>query len=231
MDKICNKCNISKPLVEFNKNKSKVDGYHVWCKKCISNNNKKLYIKNEERIKDNTNKYYHENKNIVLSKQKTHRNKPEIKAKQAGYIKEWVNQNKSHYKQYQKQYKKQYYRDNPHVLICSNIKRRCLQGINDSRVDYKSINLKHHIESLFEHWMNWNNIGEWEVHHNVPVSWFKHDTPPNIINDLKNLYPLNKIENRNIGNKYIKFNIDAEYIKIITPWIQEYHLTSIQTYL
>ena len=53
----------------------------------------------------------------------------------------------------------------------------------------------------------------------------------NEINDLKNLYPLNKIENRNIGNKYIKFNIDAEYIKTITPWIQKYHLPSIQTYL
>jgi hypothetical protein len=83
MDKICNKCNASKPLTEFNKNKNKADGYHVWCKKCISDNNKKLYTNNSEHKKKQVNSYYYENKNAILPKLKEYRNKPEIKAKQA----------------------------------------------------------------------------------------------------------------------------------------------------
>jgi hypothetical protein len=227
MDKICNKCNIIKPLTEFNKNKNKVDGYHVWCKQCVSSNNKKLYIDNNENIKQYTNNYYYNNKNVILPKLKQYRNKPEIKLKQANYIKEWISENEGYYKQYQKEYKKQYYRDNPHVSICLNIKRRCLNGINDDRVNYTSNDLKNHLESLFESWMNWSNIGEWEVHHNVPVSWFEPNTPPRIINDLKNLYPLSKKENRNIKNRYVKFNIDNEYIKTIQPWIKKYHQSMI----
>jgi len=231
MDKICNKCNIIKPLTEFNKNKNKVDGYHIWCKQCVSNNNRKLYAVDSERIKQQINKYYYDNKDIIALKLEEYRNRPEIKNKQQQYIKEWVNKNKNHHKQYQKSYKKQYYRDNPHVSICLNIKRRCLNGINDDRVDYTSNDLKNHIELLFESWMNWDNIGEWEVHHNIPVSWFEPNTPPSIINDLRNLYPLSKEENRKIKNKYIKFSINKTYLNKTIQWIKKYHLSLIQTYL
>ena len=117
------------------------------------------------------------------------------------------------------------------VLICLNIKRRCLNDINDDRVDYTSNDLKNHIESLFESWMNWNNIGEWEVHHNIPVSWFEPNTPPSIINDLRNLYPLSKKENRKIKNRYIKFNINKEYLNKTIQWIKKCHLSTILTYL
>lgn len=231
MDKICNKCKIPKNLTEFNKNKTKKDGYHVWCKKCISDNNKELYVKSKAKIKNNANIYYHNNKSTILPKAKEYRNKSEVKDKQSKYMSKWIVENKIHFKQYQKEYKKQYYRNNPHILICLNIKRRCLNGINDDRVNYKSIDLKTHIESLFESWMTWSNIGKWEVHHNVPISWFKPLTPPNIINDLKNLYPISREENRSIKNKYIKFKIDSNYIKTIIPWIQKDHLPALQIYL
>ena len=229
--KICNKCSTEKPLDQFNKNKRKIDGYHVWCRQCVSNTNKKIYTTDNERIKQKSNDYYYNNKDIITLKLKKYRNKPEVKNKQQQYRKKWVEDNKEHYRQYQNEYQKQYYRDNPHVLICLNIKRRCLNGIDDNRVKYSSIELKQHIESLFEPWMNWDNIGEWEVHHNIPVSWFEVNTPPNIINNLKNLYPLSKEENRNIRNKYIKFNLNNEYIHKITPWIIKSRLSTILTYL
>lgn len=229
--KKCNKCNIEKPLDQFNKNKSKNDGYHVWCKQCMSEQHKRLYASKSEQIKQKTNQYYYNNKDIVAVKLKEYRSKPEIKDKQQQYIKEWVENNKEHYKQYQNEYKKQYYKDNPHVLICLNINRRCLKGIDDDRVEYSSLELKQHLESLFEPWMSWNNIGKWEVHHNIPVSWFEIYTPPKIINDLRNLYPLSKKENREIKNRYIKFNINKEYLNKTTQWIKKCHLSTILTYL
>jgi hypothetical protein len=229
--KTCNKCNIEKSLDQFNKNKSKSDGHHVWCKQCMSEQHKKLYANKSEYIKQKTNHYYYSNKDIITAKLKKYKNRPEIKNKQKQYIKEWVDDNKEHYKQYQKEYKKQYYKDNPHVLICLNIKRRCLKGIDDDRVDYTSIKLKQHLEQIFEPWMNWDNVGKWEVHHNIPVSWFEVHTPPSIINDLRNLYPLSKKENRKIKNRYIKFNINKEYLNKTIQWIKKCHLSTILTYL
>ena len=229
--KICNKCSTEKSLDQFNKNKNKIDGYHVWCRQCMSNQHKKLYAGKSEYIKQKTSDYYYNNKDIIAPKLKEYRNKPEVKNKQQQYIKEWVEDNKEHYKQYQNEYQKQYYRDNPHVLICLNIKRRCLNGIDDDRVKYSSTELKQHIESLFEPWMNWNNIGKWELHHNVPVSWFDGKTPPSIINDLRNLYPLSKEENRKIKNKYIKFNIDKAYLNETIQWVIKSRLSKILTYL
>lgn len=229
--KICSKCNIEKLLTEFNKNKSKVDGYHVWCKQCVSNNNKKLYKDDKEIKKVKSNNYYYDNKEIISTKLKKYRSKPEIKQRQNKYIKKWVKENNDYYKEYQNKYKKQYYKDNPHALICLNIKKRCLNGENDERVNYSSIELKQHIESLFEPWMGWDNIGKWEVHHNVPISWFKPETPPNIINSLENLYPISKKENRSIKNKYIKFKLNNSYAKNIHQWIKEHHLSTILEYL
>jgi hypothetical protein len=229
--KICSKCIIEKPLNEFNKNKSKIDGYHIWCKQCVSNNNKKLYEDGKEIKKSKSNNYYYNNREIISTKLKRYRSKPEVKQRQGKYIKKWVKENNDSYKEYQNKYKKQYYKDNPHVLICLNIKKRCLNGENDDRVNYTSNNLKQHIELLFEPWMTWNNIGEWEVHHNVPISWFKSGTPPSIINNLNNLYPISKKENRNIKNSYIKFKLNNDYIKEIIPWIKEHHLSTILTYL
>jgi hypothetical protein len=229
--KTCSKCNIEKPLNEFNKNKSKIDGYHVWCKQCVSNNNKQLYKDDKKTKKYKTNQYYHNNKDIILPKLKEYRNKPEIKQKQQEYIKQWVKDNNEHYREYQNEYKKQYYKDNPHSLICLNIKKRCLNGKDDDRVDYTSNELKQHIELLFKSWMTWGNIGEWEVHHNIPISWFKPDTPPAIVNNLNNLYPISKQENRNIKNKYIRTKPNSEYLKQTIPWIKKCHLSIILTYL
>ncbi len=79
--------------------------------------------------------------------------------------------------------------------------------------------------------MTWGNIGEWEVHHNIPISWFKPDTPPAIVNNLNNLYPISKQENRNIKNKYIRTKPNSEYLKQTIPWIKKCHLSIILTYL
>ena len=52
-NKFCNTCNQSKCVTEFNKDKTKHDGYHSQCKKCQRNNNKKYYNENKHKINQN----------------------------------------------------------------------------------------------------------------------------------------------------------------------------------
>ena len=48
MEKRCNKCGTVKPVSEFNKAKSKKDGYQSYCRKCNSDNLKEHYTSNKE---------------------------------------------------------------------------------------------------------------------------------------------------------------------------------------
>lgn len=56
--KLCNKCEIEKNLIFFNKDKSKKDGYRNSCKDCQKNYSRDFYIKNKEIICNHSNDYY-----------------------------------------------------------------------------------------------------------------------------------------------------------------------------
>ena len=48
--KHCNKCNTTKNVEEFNKNKSKKDGLSSICKSCHSRYRKEHYLKNKDKV-------------------------------------------------------------------------------------------------------------------------------------------------------------------------------------
>jgi len=50
ISKTCTKCNIEKPLVEFNKQTASPDGYKNYCKDCFREINKVLYGRNKKKI-------------------------------------------------------------------------------------------------------------------------------------------------------------------------------------
>ena len=49
--KICSKCKIEKELMEFHKKPTGANGINSYCKKCHSENGKKLYSKAKEKIR------------------------------------------------------------------------------------------------------------------------------------------------------------------------------------
>ncbi|AGY58732.1 bacteriophage protein [Gloeobacter kilaueensis JS1] len=62
-EKICSKCNLSKPLGEFNKNKTKPDGYQSYCRLCSkASNNYHYYLnkKTRQRIYDRNRRWRQE---------------------------------------------------------------------------------------------------------------------------------------------------------------------------
>ena len=229
MNKICNKCNIIKPLTEFNKNKNKVDGYHVWCRQCVSNNNRKLYAVDSERIKQQINKYYYDNKDIIAPKLEEYRNRPEIKNKQQQYIKEWVEKNKDYYRQYQNEYAKNRRKNDDKFRVIENLKSQINHYLKNQVKNNKT-------ESILGYTYNdfLNKIGiltdNQEIDHKIPVSWFIKETPVSIIWDLDNLHLTTKEYNR-IKKNTFSDSININYYKKAHKWIIKSRLSEIPTYL
>ena len=59
--KTCKKCNISKALSEFNKQKDTYDGLRSWCKDCFNLNSLEWRQENPEQSKQNVREWHDEN--------------------------------------------------------------------------------------------------------------------------------------------------------------------------
>lgn len=86
MIKYCYKCQQSKPLQDFTKNKSKKDGLATECKPCKKIMDKEYFEKNAQKIRDVVAKYRNTNKEkaneaIKISKLKKQEKYKAIKAK------------------------------------------------------------------------------------------------------------------------------------------------------
>lgn len=62
-----------------------------------------------------------------------------------------------------------------------------------------------HIEKQFKRGMSWNNHGEWEIHHIIPLAEWDLTDPQQMIRatHFTNIKPLWKAENRSIGARLI----------------------------
>ena len=68
--KICSKCQIKKPYTSFNKNKTRIDGYNYWCKKCLKPLIDKHY-QNNKLQKNNIRKARRLNLQLIINKFKS----------------------------------------------------------------------------------------------------------------------------------------------------------------
>ena len=183
--KKCSKCDITKSLDLFNKDKSSKDGLRSNCKECSKiyrQNNidrDKLYreknkdrikeyckvwrFENKDKIKDEKIKYYESNRDLIL--EKTSKRYEENKNQKIEYQKEYQSNNKDKRNRYLSERRKN---DN---LFRLTINIRNLINNSFYKLGYskksKTIEilgctfdeLKLHLESKFEDWMTWENRG------------------------------------------------------------------------
>jgi hypothetical protein len=217
-NKICSNCNKEKPLSDFSKKNKTSTGeqkYQPKCKDCVNEEmisyrekhiqdrieyDKEYYAKNKENILNNKKVYHQKNKEDILIKKKKYRDNPESKLIQ----KEYRKNNRKHLNELQSKYRK----ENPHIIAWRSILHRVIKKFNTKKeqhtidiLGYSANELKSHMESLFIDDMTWDNHGEWEIDHIIPVSSFPNNTPPYVVNALSNLQPLWKDKNREKFNK------------------------------
>lgn len=185
--KICCECKKNLSLEFYSKDKNKKDGLNNRCKECCSIRNKKRYQEKKEIIKQQTSKYYYDNKDILLEKQKIISKK--FREHNPNWSKEYKEKNKEKIKKYLKEYQEKNQKPKYHSnskfrynKITSNNIRSFLKGKKNEKTEDL---LKYTYEDFKE------KIGEipigYHIDHKIPISWFKEDTPINIIWNLENL--------------------------------------------
>ena len=147
--------------------------------------------------------------------QKKYESKPEIKEKRKEYHSEWSKENKKelkkyhtkwreenreHVNKYSREYERMRCATDPKYKLGRNTRTAlstCLKEANVAKyrstfdiLGYTLEELMEHLESLFTDGMTWDNYGEWHIDHIKPISSFKNDTKPSIVNSLNNLQPL-----------------------------------------
>ena len=205
--KVCSKCKIEKDFVCFHKHKRRNDGYREICKVCRKIETKKYLDNNRIILSEKKKKYYLNNKDKINSKNREinkvwYQLNKENKLK---YLKNWYRLNPGYNTNYHKN------RRNTDILfrIITNVRRRTnlfLKQKNNSLntteligVDYNSF--KEYFEKLFDEKMSWENYGEWEVDHIVPLSSAKTKEEIYELAKYTNLQPLWKIDNKRKGKK------------------------------
>jgi len=103
--KVCTKCGAEKPLSEFSKHKARRDGVRATCKDCSKEYNRKYYIENREKFKEEALKYRTENPEKVReSNRKWQAKNPEKVLK---YNRKWQAENPEKVRERQRKYKAQ----------------------------------------------------------------------------------------------------------------------------
>ena len=117
---------------------------------------------------------------------------------------------KSNNKERLREYVREWRERNPLSSSMSSAIRSSLFGRKsnihwEALVDYNLSKLKRHIQKQFVGGMSWDNYGEWELDHIIPVSAFAFTSKDDIDFKrcwaLKNLRPLWRKDNRSKGNK------------------------------
>jgi hypothetical protein len=201
--KVCTKCNLEKEDIDFSKDKNQ-------CKLCVSLYQKTYQAEYRKAHKESTSLY---NKEYYLLNEK------EIKE----YKKEWSLDNKDYLSEYKNEWGKTKYHNDPSYRIRKRISwsiRNQLKKLDLSKggesclekLPYSIQELKEHLESQFESWMNWSNHGvlknwddnnpetwTWQIDHIIPQT----DLPYTSMEDdnfkkcwaLENLRPLSAKQN------------------------------------
>jgi hypothetical protein len=182
------------------------------------------YEANKERVLAQRKKYYTDNHSIILEKAKQYKEQNPTK------LKEWREANAEHVKAYKKKYKQEHKEQRNKVqterkqseplykltygirsMIATELKRRryTKQSKTYEIIGCTFEELKLHLESQFEPWMNWNNYGNWngtpteintawDIDHIIPLDTAKTEDDVIRLNHYTNLQPLCSYTNRNI---------------------------------
>jgi hypothetical protein len=206
-EKLCIKCNQSKDISLFVKNKNS-------CKECEKEYKRQYHIKNKEKISFGKKSYYLENVDSIKDKMKS--NYYSNKEKKLEYQKEYASLNKEKISAYKMEYQRNRRKTDPVYklkyivgrMIRNSLKCKGLSK-NKKTIDILGCDIeffKNYIEDKFTIEMSWENYGIiWDIDHIIPLSTAKTEEEVIKLNHYTNLQPLDSYINRNIKRDKIDY--------------------------
>ena len=197
-EKKCPDCGVVKTASEYSKDKSKKTGLATYCKACYSVRSKSYYKDNSKVIKSRSAEYYRNNK--LAHKENGER---------------WRRENKEKLTAWRKMYHKRRYVSGDGYALGHVVRGMMSRGLRATKkpkdfvtfekIGYTTDQLRSRIECQFSPGMCWDNYGEWEIDHKIPVMIMikRGETRPEKINMLSNLQPIWKHKNRSKGARYV----------------------------
>ena len=192
-EKKCIKCEVTKPVDGFNRDRKRADGRQRYCRDCQKSYDSRYRDDNKEKLSQ----YYQDTKERK---------------------KQYAQEHKEDRRIYQKEYKRNRNANDPAFVLRSNVNRHihhALKRAGGSKagesvlqyLPYTIEELKEHLQNQFVEDMSWDNYGEWHIDHIYPQSKLPYDSMshPNFLKcwALDNLQPLWASANITKGNKII----------------------------
>jgi hypothetical protein len=199
MKKICSKCGKEKPVEEFYVRNDSKDGYRSDCIECHLKQ-KKIYSKNNsEHRRDYMRQYLWNSK-------------------------KWKIDNPEKSKEHKNNNRKKRLENDPQYRLKNNIRRLILLSFSNKGYSKKSKTneilgidydgFMKHIESQFTEGMTWDNRGEWELDHKIPISLGNTEVEIIRLNHYSNFQPLWKKDNLSKSDKILD-----EYKHLVEKYI------------
>lgn len=168
---------------------------------------RQYYLKNRDRLKAKTRAYYVKNRQSVIDREQRYADKNRQKVN--GYKKKYVSENKDKRRAYERNRRKTdplfklkiTCRGRVRMALKSKSMRKSNPTVQILGAEIKVVKL--HIEKLFSEGMGWDNHGEWEIDHRIPLA--SANTESEILNlcHYTNLQPLWKLDNKKKSDKII----------------------------
>lgn len=191
-EKLCKDCALVLPASSFSKDSSKKTGLCTYCKPCQKVRMDKYYSENWRKISERATEWGRENKERrnSLAAKRRHARKDELLPRRRAKHKEKMKSDINYRLNY---------------CIRSHIQRIVKRGGFSESMGYGATELIQRMEVQFKRGMSWDNYGDWEIDHKIPVSVFlaRGVTDAKIVNALSNLQPMWKADNRSKGARYV----------------------------
>jgi hypothetical protein len=207
--KTCCTCKLEKGFEEFYSSSSTSDGYQRQCKECKKLSNKpehnrkrckKYRQSNPEKLKEISKAWRLNNPEYAIDYYHTKVDKQKVYDRGAGYIKKRYN-NDPAYKLKRK--------------LSSQV-FSYLKGIDKSKQTMQLIGY-----SVEDFICKHGSGGDgYELDHKIPITWFKINTPVNVVWHLDNLQWIEAKTNKAKGNRYAH-PVPESYLQIALPYIEE----------
>jgi hypothetical protein len=212
--KYCCTCKIQKPFEEFFKSKKATDGIERQCKICKKNSNKPEA--NRIRCKN----YRERNPEKSVDSSKAWRNKNQKYSLEYYYNnkKAWIDRNA--------RYIKNKYNTDANYRVQKILSSQIWSFLNGKTKSNRTMELLGYTAQDFVQMIGLGSDSE-QIDHKIPVTWFKKDTPLNIIWDLANLQWIDIKENQSKGNRFAH-PVSKEYLQLAILHIKDEYLTFIK---